>query len=133
MKLYYEAPDVKEYHALRTAAGLSTKDDSAAARALSHSLFSIVIRSNESELMGMGRVIGDGGCTFQIVDIIVNPAFRDVALNELIIHEIKGYLNHNAPKDADIIVMADAANLGFYQKHDFKLVYPELYGMSLTL
>lgn len=32
--------------------------------ALSNSIFSVIIRGDDSELIGMGRIIGDGGCFF---------------------------------------------------------------------
>jgi ribosomal protein S18 acetylase RimI-like enzyme len=133
MKVLYEVPDSKEYIELRIAAGLSSKGDSVAKRALGNSIFSVIIRGDDLELIGMGRIIGDGGCFFQIVDIIVHPSHQDKEIDEIIINEILEYLDKNAPKDADVIVMADLSNIKFYQKHGFNLVYPELYGMSRKL
>lgn len=133
MKTLYEVPDSKEYIDLRLAAGLNPKEDSVVKTALSHTIFSVIIRGDASELIGMGRIIGDGGCFFQIVDLIVKPSHQDQEIDDIILHEILEYLDKNAPKDADIIVMADLSNIKFYQEHDFKLVYPELYGMSRRL
>jgi len=48
----------------------------------------------------------------------------------MIMRELLGYLDQYAPEEADVIVMADVANIHFYQKHGFKLVYPDRYGMS---
>lgn len=130
MKILYEVPDTKEYVELRTAAGLSSKDDLVAKTALSHSIFSVIIRGDDSELIGMGRIIGDGGCFFQIVDLLVHPSHQDKEADEIIMNEMLEYLDKNAPKEADVLVMADLSNVKLYQKHGFNLVYPELYGMT---
>ncbi|MGE8078897.1 GNAT family N-acetyltransferase [Peribacillus loiseleuriae] len=133
MKTLYEVPDSKEYIDLRLAAGLDQKEELVVKTALSHTIFSVIIRGDASELIGMGRIIGDGGCFFQIVDLIVRPSHQDQEIDDMILYEILGYLGKNAPKDADVIAMADLSHVKFYQKYDFKLVYPDSYGMSKKL
>ncbi|MGG1313194.1 GNAT family N-acetyltransferase [Cohnella laeviribosi] len=130
MNLAHKAPETKEYLDLRTAAGLPSIDGSAAETALGNSIFSVSVQDEASKLVGMGRIVGDGGCCFQIVDLMVDPQHQDNGIDEIIMRELLGYLDQNAPKDADVIVMADVANVHFYQKHGFKLVYPDRYGMS---
>lgn len=125
MNILYEVPDSTEYIELRTAAGLSSKDDSVAKTALSNSIFSVIIRDDDSKLIGMGRIIGDGGCFFQIVDLAVNPSYQDKELVKVIMNEITDYLNQNAPKGADVILMADVPAVSFYQKYGFEFTYPQ--------
>lgn len=74
----------------------------------------------------MGRVIGDGGCFFQIVDIVVIPNHQGDELVKIIMYEITDYLNQNAPKGADVILMADVPAIGLYQKYGFDYTYPKL-------
>ncbi|MGA1600290.1 MAG: N-acetyltransferase, partial [bacterium] len=65
-----ETPSVQTYQALRVGSGLSRKTDEAAVRGLPNTLFAVQIL-HDSQPVGMGRVIGDGGCFFQVVDIAV--------------------------------------------------------------
>lgn len=61
MQILYEVPEVREYVQLRIAAGLGTKNEFLADKVLSRSLFTVIARDEHSELIGMGRIIGDGG------------------------------------------------------------------------
>ncbi|WP_244563039.1 GNAT family N-acetyltransferase [Paenibacillus uliginis] len=81
----------------------------------------------------MGRIIGDGACYFQIVDIAVHPSYQEQGLEEMIIKELLAYLANKASKDADILVIADVAKIKMYQRLGFKLIYPEFYGMSIKM
>lgn len=65
-------PTPAEYMQLRAAAGLSPFSEEAATMGLAGTVFAVVIEQG-NRAVGMGRVIGDGGCFFQIVDIAVDP------------------------------------------------------------
>ncbi|MED1738539.1 GNAT family N-acetyltransferase [Bacillus swezeyi] len=131
MKISYEVPNPSEYNELRTAAGLSEKEVSSAKTALSRSIFSVLIRDEESKLIGMARIVGDGGCYFQIVDIAVRPPDKEI--KKAIMNEITDYLRENAPKDADVILMADVPSIGLYQTFGFDYTYPKSISLSGTL
>ena len=73
--LHIETPDTDEYRALRVAAGLSAKTAEAAARGLPGTLFAVCLR-RDRELIAMGRVIGDGGLNYEVVDIVVHPDYQ---------------------------------------------------------
>ena len=117
MNILYEVPESKEYVELRIAAGLSAKEDSAARTALSYSIFSVILRDDHAKLIGMGRLIGDGACYFQIVDLVVTPAHQGKGLDTIIMKEIMDYLNQHASKGADVLLMADVPAIGVYQKY----------------
>ncbi|WP_347337898.1 GNAT family N-acetyltransferase [Pseudoalteromonas piscicida] len=74
-------PSPKEYCDLRVAAGLSAKSLEAAERGLPNSLYGVTIRDN-TKLVAMGRVVGDGGCNFEIVDIAVDSAYQGQGLGK---------------------------------------------------
>lgn len=78
----------------------------------------------------MGRLIGDGRCHFQIVDLIVHPSYQDKGAEESVINQILNDLDKSIPKDTGVFIMADPSNIKLYQRHEFKHVYPDLYGMT---
>lgn len=130
MKILYELPNPREYVELRMAAGMSSKEEAVVKKALSHSIFSVVIRNDESKLVGMGRIIGDGGCYFQIVDIAVNSTNQNQGIETVIMYEMINYLNENVPADAEVILVADVPAISFYQKYGFDYTYPKSISLS---
>jgi hypothetical protein len=56
-------------------AGLSEKDAEAARVGLTNTLFSVGVE-NRGEVVGIGRLIGDGGLFFEVVDIAVAPEHK---------------------------------------------------------
>jgi hypothetical protein len=74
-----EVPTVPVYIDIRLRAGLSRKSVEAATVGLRNSLYSVVVYFGSTPV-GIGRVIGDGGCFFEIVDIAVLPEHQKRAL-----------------------------------------------------
>ncbi|MCZ0069956.1 GNAT family N-acetyltransferase [Bacillus sonorensis] len=132
MKVSHEVPTPHEYLELRKAAGLRAIHEDAAKTALNRSIFSTVVRGEQSELIGMGRIIGDGGCFFQIVDIAVKPAGQNEELKKMIMNEITDYLRRHAPAGAEVIIMADVPSIGLYQTYGFDYTYPSSISLRKT-
>src|SRR5579863_9749922 len=65
-------PTAEEFVALRAAAGMKERKVASAEKGILNSLFWITLRS-QGKLIGMGRVVGDGGTVVQITDIAVDP------------------------------------------------------------
>ncbi|QMV42416.1 GNAT family N-acetyltransferase [Cohnella cholangitidis] len=125
MQILYEVPEVREYIQLRIAAGLGTKNELLADKVLSRSLFTVIVKDEHSELIGMGRIIGDGGYYYQVVDLAVDPSRQGEGLEEVVMNEITSYLNRNAPEGADVVLMADVPAIPMYQKYGFEFTYPK--------
>jgi ribosomal protein S18 acetylase RimI-like enzyme len=66
----------------------------------------------------VGRVVGDGGCNFEIVDVAVEPEYQGQGLGRLIMEKIMDFLNINSPAGSYIFLIADVPEL--YEKFDFK-------------
>jgi len=124
-------PTIDEYRKLRKEAGLSPKSAEAARRGLPHTLYGIVVESEEGEAVGMGRVVGDGGCFYQVVDIAVLPAHQGNGLGRRIIRRTLRYLNEAGPDTAYVCLIADIPE--FYEKFGFVRCAPEGEGMYLRL
>ena len=126
--IFHEAPMPEEYLALRVAAGLSAKSLTGAEIALKNSIFAVTLR-HEDELVGMGRIIGDGGCFYQVVDIAVAPSYQGKGLGKLIMTEITNYLENNAPDKSYVSLLADVPADHLYKKFGFDYTHPKSLGM----
>lgn len=124
-----EVPTVEAYRHLRQASGLSVKTQEAAERGLKGTLFAVQIMEN-GQTVGMGRVIGDGGATYQICDIAVLPDHQGQGLGKMIMTTLKGYLDENAPESAYVSLIADGPAKHLYTQYGFVPVEPASIGMA---
>ena len=102
----FEAPKVQDYCDLRVNAGMSPKSIEAAEKGLPNACFNVTIYEQET-LIGMGRVIGDGGTAFQIVDIAVDKNHQGLGYGRKIMEEIMTYIDSVAEKGTYVSLMAD--------------------------
>ena len=124
----FEAPQVEEYCDLRVSAGMSPKSIEAARKGLPHACFNITIYDNES-LIAMGRVIGDGGTVFQIVDIAVDKGYQGCGYGRIIMEEIMTYIENVAEKGTYVSLMTDYPADKLYEKFGFISTEPYSKGM----
>ena len=130
--LTVEIPGVEEYRQLRVAAGLTAKSELSAESGLAGSLFAVCIRKDDT-LIGMGRVIGDGGLNYEVVDVAVHPDFQRQGLGYRIMEALVDYLHSNAPETSFVCLIADRSAPALYQKFGFDFTAPVSVGMALRL
>ena len=82
---------------------------------LKNSLFAVTA-FHEDEPVGIGRVVGDGGCFFEIVDIAVLPEHQKRGVGQLIMDAVMAYLLEHAPSSAYVSLMADHGTPTFYER-----------------
>ena len=132
-RLAYETPSVEDYIRLRLAAGLSRKSVEAATIGLSNTICGVVIYQDRAPV-GLGRVIGDGGCFFEIVDIAVDPAHQKQGLGDMIMRGLMAWVHEHAPDTAYVSLRADHGTPEFYQRFGFEMsLPPDKAGMSLRI
>lgn len=122
-------PDAATYQHLRVAAGLSPKSAEAAARGLPNTLFGVQVLQGD-EPVGMGRVIGDGGTAFQVVDIAVLPAHQGRGLGKRIMEEIAAWLQQHVPPGGYVSLLADVPADALYAQFGFVPTAPRTVGMA---
>lgn len=125
-------PQVDEYRKLRVDCGLSPKSAQAAERGLPNSLFATTIRDGE-RLVAMGRVIGDGGCNLEIVDVAVHPDYQRRGLGSRVMAALMDWIGKNAPRTAYVSLIADDHSPALYSKFGFEPTTPGSIGMGLML
>ena len=129
LKLESSIPNTEEYCDLRRAAGLSSKAAVAAEKGLPNTLFGVCVR-DAGQLVGMGRIIGDGGCNFEVVDIAVHPDYQRRGLGTRIMQALVDYLEQHAPETAYVSMIADEGAPALYEKFGFEPTAPASIGMA---
>lgn len=123
----HKTPSPEEYCEMRVVAGLSPKSIEAAERGLPNSLYGVSVRDGE-KLIAMGRVVGDGACNFEVVDVAVDPNYQGMGLGRKVMEYIDKYLSSVALEGSYVSMIADEPE--FYEKLGYRLVSPASQGMT---
>lgn len=126
-----DIPEVDEYLALRQICGLSARGKEASKTGLSNSIYSVIIRNNDQKLVGMGRIIGDGGTAYQIVDIAVHPTEQGNGLAKEIMDLLMTYVHNEIDPQAYVNLIADLPADNLYKQFGFVETAPKSIGMYL--
>jgi GNAT superfamily N-acetyltransferase len=129
-QLIERTPTVEEYNRVRQAAGLSVKDPAAAKRGLANTLFAACV-VHEETVVGIGRVIGDGGLFYDVVDIAVVPEHQKQGVGQLIMTALMKYIDANALPSSVICLMSNKGVAPFYEKFGFKARDADMPGMMI--
>lgn len=132
--LVMAAPPVEDYLTLRREAGLSPKTREQAEAALpgGWSACHAVDRAT-GQVVGMGRVIGDGGWYFHVIDMAVLPLHQRRGLGDALLSALLTDVRSRAPGDAYVNLLADPPGVRLYERHGFEATAPGSVGMALWL
>ena len=125
-------PTIDEFCDLRRLTGLTPKSAEAAARGLPNTLYAVVLEA-AGATVGMGRVGGDGGTAYQLVDIAVLREHQGKGLGKRIVAALVDWLNANAPKSAYVSLIADGPAKDLYAQYGFVPTAPASIGMSMWI
>ena len=127
-----QTPTVETYRKLRRLSGFSPKTEEAAKAGLKGTLFAVQA-FHGSEPVRMARLIGDGDCHFQVVDVAVLPEHQRKGLGRRMMSEVKTYIDTHLPESAYISLIADGPANKLYEKFGFRPVAPASIGMYLRM
>lgn len=130
--LRHGTPPVAEYLQLRKAAGMTPHDEAAAKAGLPNTLIGVLIE-HDGEIVGMGRVVGDGGLFYQVVDIAVRPDHQGRGLGKAVISALMERLVAAASARAYVSLIADGDARHLYARYGFETVAPASIGMARWL
>lgn len=125
-------PAVADYLDLRMRAGLSPKREDQAALALPGS-WSACRVVHEAKAVAMGRVIGDGGWYFHVVDMAVLPEHQRRGLGSAVLSYLLEEIAARAPSGAFVSLLADPPGRPLYARHGFAETAPDSIGMGMLL
>lgn len=128
IRLEHRSPTISEYKNLRTSVGWWETDEKATEIALKNSLFSVVAIET-GNIVGIGRVVGDGGLYFYIQDLVVHPEFQNKGLGKRLMEELMFYLRANAKSGAFVGLMAAKGLEKYYEQSGFKAREDDAPGM----
>lgn len=114
----HSPPKPEQFAHLRSLVGWNNPELAVLARSIRQSLYWVSVFCSE-QLIGLGRVVGDGAMYFYIQDIIVHPHFQDQKVGSLIMQSINHYLNNQCEKGATVGLFAAKGKEAFYQQFGY--------------
>lgn len=128
------APSVEDYLQLRQRSGLSPKTREQAEAAIPGSWSACHVRHRDDpRAVAMGRVLGDGGWYFHVVDVAVLPEHQRRGLGGAILTALLDDVRRRAPVGAYVNLLADPPGRRLYAHHGFSDTAPGSTGMALHL
>lgn len=117
-RLKLASPTVDEFLVLRAKVGWQGIALNLAESSLLNSLFHVVIYDKQ-QLVGMGRVVGDGAMYFYIQDVVVDPAYQGLGLGAALMEQIENYLSDTVNKGATVGLLAAKDKEVFYARYGY--------------
>jgi ribosomal protein S18 acetylase RimI-like enzyme len=117
-RLEERPPPLEDYQRLRQAVGWEEVDRKVVRAGLESALYSVTLFYKD-EVIGCGRVVGDGGIYFYIQDIIVMPEHQMMGLGKGIMERVMGYIRSKAGRHSFVGLMAAEGVAAFYERYGF--------------
>lgn len=125
-------PSCADYLRLRRDAGLTPKTEAQAAAGLPGSWAAChVVAEASGAVVAMGRVIGDGGWYFHIIDMAVLPDHQRQGLGAAVLDHLLAQVRERAPEGAWVNLLADPPGRALYRSRGFAETAPGSIGMAL--
>ena len=113
------APTVAEYQGLESAVGFRTHNQPAISQALSNSVFAVCAIEG-SEIVGSGRIVGDGAISFLLTNILVIPSHQRMGIGTAIVNRLCTMME-TLPWENMVLEVAPLAGLKeFYERNGFR-------------
>lgn len=123
-------PGIREYQELRRSVNFSPRSEESAGRGLPGSCWVVTVRTGTGRAVGMARMVGDGGCSFLVVDVIVHPDFQGRGIGSEMMRRLDAWIEAHVPDGAMISMLADEPGRRLYERHGFRYTAPESVAMK---
>jgi GNAT superfamily N-acetyltransferase len=112
-------PTVTEYESIVASVGFRTHDHAAVEIALANTVFA-VCAVEEQEVVGVGRIVGDGAISFLLTNIMVRPLHQRRGIGTRIVQSLCGLMETLPYKNIVLEVVALPELQRFYERVGFK-------------
>lgn len=111
-------PNVSDFASIRSIVGWQNPELSIIQKSIDSSLFWVSLYL-DNQLIGCGRVIGDGAMYFYLQDIIVHPEYQKLGLGSQIMQSLNYYLTSNCPAGSTVGLLSAYGKEKFYANFGF--------------
>lgn len=112
--------NVDEYLKIRSQVKWKELKREQAIKALENSLYVISVYDN-NELVGIGRIVGDGAVICYVQDLIVVPSCQGKGIGAIMLNKLKAFVNGLRQEESEMMfcLMCAKGRETFYEGHGF--------------
>ena len=125
-------PSAKEYNQLRQSVGWGVYEHDVINKALPKSLYCLTALVN-GKIVGMARVVGDGGLVYYIQDMIIKPEYQRQGIGKNLMNRIMEYIRTHASHNSVIGLMSAEGKEKFYEQYGFVNRPTDKLGSGMTI
>ena len=125
-------PSADEYNKLREAVNWDKINSKMIEVSFTNSIYISCVRI-DNNLVGMGRIIGDGGMFYYIQDVIVLPEYQGKGIGAKIMDELMGYIQLYAQHMSVIGLMSSIDKESLYERYGFLKRPNHFLGCGMTM
>lgn len=126
------APPLDDYLRLRRDSGLTPVTAEQGAPAVVGAWSACHVVDGTGTPVAMGRVLGDGGWYFHVVDVATDPAHQRRGLGRVVVEWLLADVRDRAPEGAYVSLIGDPPGQRLYRSLGFEDVTPSV-GMGMVL
>ena len=127
-----QTPPLEDFLRLRKITGLTVYSEEAAREGLKGTIAAATIYYGD-QVVGIGRLVGDGGCVFVICDIAIDPAHQGKGLGKTIMASLMDYVRSELKSKAYVSLIADLPADKLYEQFGFEPTAPASIGMAFRV
>lgn len=124
-------PSARQWMALRSSVGWATFPLEVAQQSLDATPFCVCAFQGD-ELIGMGRVLGDGVISFYIGNVMVRPDFQGTGIGKEILTRIDAYVEEHAAHGAIASLLSIKGKEDFYTQFGYECRPDEHHGCGMS-
>ncbi|WBW97817.1 GNAT family N-acetyltransferase [Oceanirhabdus sp. W0125-5] len=134
IKLLENKLTTEQFCNLQKAVGFGRPNPIQTEKAIENSIYSVSI-SIGGEVIGMGRLVGDGARIFYIQDVCIAPKFQGKGIGKLVVQKLLAYIKNNSIENSTVTIglMAAKGKEGFYEKLGFLIRPNEKLGNGMIM
>ena len=112
--------EAEDFIRLKIEAGFREKPVEFVKSALRNDLYDVVALVND-EVVGMGRLVGDGVMYWYLQEIVVLPEYQDIGIGTAIVNKLLNYIQEHTPEGnfTSVGLTAAEGKEGFYERFGF--------------
>ena len=123
------APKAEDYNKLRISSGIGgAKDIEKVRTAMQNSMFAVSVYDGD-KLIGSGRIIGDGGVSFAVTDVMVDKEYQNNGIGTMIMARLSDWFDKNTDENAFIMLIANKPADRLYSRNNFEYLSDNRLGM----
>ena len=127
-----QTPPLEDFLRMRKITGLTVYSEEAAREGLKGTIAAATIYYGD-QVVGIGRLVGDGGCVFVICDIAIDPAHQGKGLGKAIMASLMDYVRSELKSKAYVSLIADLPADKLYEQFGFEPTAPTSIGMAFRV